>query len=91
VSPIAWFHTIILGIPLMVVLWKSGRLGQVLVLITAAAAISQPVNPFTTLVFSTGWTVFIIASGIGIIACKIPRVPMPGAGDQNASAPSGTT
>jgi hypothetical protein len=90
-SPIAWFHTIILGIPLMVVLWKSGRLGQVLVLITAAAAISQPVNPFTTLVFSTGWTVFIIASGIGIIACKIPRMPMPGAGDQKVSAPSGTT
>ncbi len=77
VSPIAWFHTILLGIPLLVVLWKSGRLGQVLVLITAAAAISQPVNPFTTLVFSTGWTVFIIASGIGIIACRIPRVPMP--------------
>ena len=86
VSPIAWFHTIILGIPLMVVLWKSGRLGQVLVLITAAAAISQPVNPFTTLVFSTGWTVFIIASGIGIIACKIPRRPLPGHTPKQAGA-----
>ena len=85
-SPFAWFHTIILGIPLMVVLWKSGRLGQVLVLITAAAGISQPVNPFTTLVFSTGWTVFIIASGIGIIACKIPRVPLPK--DQSSTANS---
>lgn len=73
VSPIAWFHSIVMGIPLLVVIWRSGRLGQILVLVVAAASVSQPVNPFTTLVFSIDWLVFVIAGGIALLFCKLPQ------------------
>jgi len=73
VSPIAWFHTIVMGIPLLVIIWRSGKLGQVLVLIVAAAVVAQPVNPFTTLVFSVNWTVFVVAGAIAILFCPIPQ------------------
>jgi hypothetical protein len=73
VSPIAWFHSIIMGIPLLVIIWRSGRLGQVLVLIVAAASVLQPVNPFTTLVFSIDWIVFVVAGAIALLFCNIPQ------------------
>jgi hypothetical protein len=73
VSPIAWFHSIVMGIPLLVMIWRSGKLGQSLVLIVAAAAISQPVNPFTTLVFSIDWIVFVLAGAIAIVFCPIKQ------------------
>ncbi len=73
ISPIAWFHSIVMGIPLLVIIWRSGRLGQILVLIVAAASIAQPVNPFTTLVFSIDWIVFIIAGAIALLFCRIPQ------------------
>lgn len=73
VSPIAWFHSIIMGIPLLVIIWRSGRLGQVLVLIVAAASVLQPVNPFTTLVFSIDWIVFVVAGAIALLFCSIPQ------------------
>ena len=73
VSPIAWFHSIVMGIPLLVVIWRSGRLGQTLVLIVAAASVAQPVNPFTTLVFSIDWLVFVTAGGIALLFCRIPE------------------
>ena len=74
VSPIAWFHSIVMGIPLLVIIWRSGRLGQLLVLVVAAASVAQPVNPFTTLVFSIDWLVFVIAGAISLIFCKIPQL-----------------
>lgn len=73
VSPIAWFHSIVMGIPLLVIIWRSGRLGQALVLIVAAASVAQPVNPFTTLVFSIDWLVFMAAGAIALLFCKIPQ------------------
>lgn len=73
VSPIAWFHSIIMGIPLLVVMWRSGKLGQILVLVVAAAAIAQPVNPFTTLVFSIDWIVFVLAGAIALLFCRISQ------------------
>jgi hypothetical protein len=73
VSPIAWFHSIVMGIPLLVIIWRSGRLGQLLVLVVAAASVAQPVNPFTTLVFSIDWLVFILAGAIAIMFCSIPQ------------------
>ena len=73
VSPIAWFHSIIMGIPLLVIIWRSGRLGQVLVLIVAAASVLQPVNPFTTLVFSVDWIVFVVAGAVALLFCNIPQ------------------
>ncbi len=78
VSPIAWFHSIVMGIPLLVVIWRSGKLGQVLVLVVGAAVVSQPVNPFTTLVFSIDWIVFVAAGAIALLFCSIPqRDPLP--------------
>ena len=74
VSPIAWFHSIVMGIPLLVIIWRSGRLGQLLVLVVAAASVAQPVNPFTTLVFSIDWLVFVIAGAIALLFCKIPQL-----------------
>lgn len=73
VSPIAWFHSIIMGIPLLVIIWRSGKLGQALVLIVGAACVAQPVNPFTTLVFSINWLVFIVAGAIALIFSSIPQ------------------
>jgi len=74
VSPIAWFHSIVMGIPLLVIIWRSGRLGQLLVLVVAAASVAQPVSPFTTLVFSIDWLVFVIAGAIALLFCKIPQL-----------------
>jgi len=73
VSPIAWFHSIVMGIPLLVVIWRSGRLGQILVLVVGAASVAQPVNPFTTLVFSIDWITFVVAGAIALLFCKIPQ------------------
>lgn len=73
VSPIAWFHSIVMGIPLLVIIWRSGRLGQILVLVVGATCVAQPVNPFTILVFSVDWIVFIIAGAIALMFCKIPQ------------------
>jgi len=56
-----------------VIIWRSGRLGQILVLVIGAACVAQPVNPFTILVFSVDWIVFIIAGAIALMFCKIPQ------------------
>ena len=78
VSPIAWFHSIVMGIPLLVVIWRSGKVGRSLVLVVGAAVVSQPVNPFTTLVFSIDWLVFVSAGAIALLFCSIPqRDPLP--------------
>lgn len=37
------------------------------------ASITQPVNPFTPLVFSIDWIVFVIAGAISMVFCRIPR------------------
>lgn len=75
ISPIAWFHTIVLAIPLLVMVWRSGRLGQVMVLITAAASMTQLVDPYVTLVFSIGWIVFIVASAVALLSGRVGAGP----------------
>jgi uncharacterized membrane protein len=67
VSPIAWCHTIVLAIPLLVMIWRSGRLGQVMVLVTAAASMTQLVDPYVILVFSIGWIVFVLAAAVALL------------------------
>jgi len=67
VSPIAWFHTIVLAVPLLVMVWRSGRLGQVVVFVVAAASMTQLVDPYVVLVFSIGWITFIVASAVALL------------------------
>lgn len=81
VSPIAWFHTIVLAVPLLVMIWRSGRLGQVMVLVTAAASMTQLVDPYVTLVFSIGWIVFVVASAIALLGGSVGSEP----GDRRTS------
>ena len=74
VSPIAWFHTILLGIPLMVMMWRAGRFGRIAVLVIAASAMTQLVDPMVTLVFSITWITFVVASGITLLVNQVgPR------------------
>lgn len=78
VSPIAWFHTILLGIPLMVMMWRAGRFGRIAVLVIAASAMTQLVDPMVTLVFSITWITFVIASGVTLLVDQVgPREEIP--------------
>lgn len=71
ISPIAWFHTLVLAVPLLVMVWKSGRVGQVMVLIVAAASLTQMVDPYVTLVFSIGWIVFVVAAAVALVTGRV--------------------
>lgn len=71
VSPIAWFHTILLGIPLMVMMWRAGRFGRIAVLVIGASAMTQLVDPMVTLVFSITWITFVVASGITLLVDRV--------------------
>jgi hypothetical protein len=71
ISPIAWFHTIILAIPLLVMVWRSGRLGQVTVFIVAAASLTQLVDPYVVLVFSIGWMTFIMTTAAVLVQGRV--------------------
>lgn len=71
ISPIAWFHTIILAVPLLVMVWRSGRLGQVMVFIIAAASLTQLVDPYVVLVFSIGWITFIVATAMALLQGRV--------------------
>lgn len=78
VSPIAWFHTILLGIPLMVMMWRAGRFGRIAVLVIAASAMTQLVDPMVTLVFSITWITFVVASGLTLLVDQVgPREEIP--------------
>lgn len=71
VSPIAWLHTFVMAIPLLVVVWRSSKLGVVLVLIAAASVVSPP--PLISTYFSINWVVVIAVTGIALLTCPIPR------------------
>jgi hypothetical protein len=78
VSPIAWFHTVLLGIPLMVMMWRAGRFGRIAVLVIAASAMTQLVDPMVTLVFSITWITFVVASGLTLLVDQVgPREEIP--------------
>jgi hypothetical protein len=78
VSPIAWFHTTLLGIPLMVMMWRAGRFGRIAVLVISASAMTQLVDPMVTLVFSIGWITFVVASGLALLVDQVgPREEIP--------------
>lgn len=79
ISPIAWFHTIVLAIPLLVMVWRSGRLGQIGVLVIGAASLTQLVDPYVVLVFSIGWVTFIVASAVVLLHGRV--------GDQGSESP----
>ena len=71
VSPIAWFHTTLLGIPLMVMMWRAGRFGRIAVLVIGASAMTQLVDPMVTLVFSITWITFVVASGLALLVDRV--------------------
>ena len=73
VSPIAWLHTFVMAIPLLVVVWRSSKLGVVLVLIAAASIVSPP--PLISTYFSINWVVVVVVSGIALLGCPIVREP----------------
>jgi hypothetical protein len=73
ISPIAWFHTVIMAIPLMVVIWKSGKLGQVLVLLIGATVVSPA--PLVSTFWSIDWIAMVVLSGIALLFCRIPSEP----------------
>lgn len=73
VSPIAWLHTFVMAIPLLVVVWRSSKLGVVLVLIAAASIVSPP--PLISTYFSINWVVVVVVSGIALLGCPIAREP----------------
>lgn len=78
ISPIAWFHTVLLGIPLMVMMWRAGHFGRVAVLIVAASAMTQLADPMVTLVYSISWPAFVIASGLALLVNRVgPHEPLP--------------
>lgn len=75
VTPIAWAHASVAALPLLVVVWRSGRLGQGLTLaIGFAALVLLPVAPGLV---NAGWTVMVIATGIAIIACPLEAEDAP--------------
>jgi hypothetical protein len=71
ISPIAWFHTLVLAVPLLVMVWKSGRVGQVMVLLVAAGSLTQMVDPYVTLVFSIGWIVVVVAAAVALVTGRV--------------------
>jgi hypothetical protein len=68
-APIAWAHSIVATIPLLVVMWFSGRLGQVLTLL--AAGLTLAVAPFTIPGPNSAWIVVLLTTGIGVLACPL--------------------
>lgn len=60
-SPIAWFHSPIAGIPLLVAMWSASRLNQALVILVAAATAA------TTTAYSLNWLVFVLLTGLGLV------------------------
>ena len=83
VSPIAWFHTVIMAIPLMVVIWKSGRFGQILVLLVGATVVSPA--PLVSTYWSIDWIVMVILSGVALLFCRIPTEPWMKSGQLTAA------
>ncbi|MSO27833.1 MAG: DUF2029 domain-containing protein [Candidatus Nanopelagicales bacterium] len=71
ISPIAWLHTFVMAIPLLVVVWRSSKFGVVLVLIAGASVVSPP--PLISTYFSINWVVVIVVAGIALLTCPIPR------------------
>ncbi|MDA3022885.1 MAG: glycosyltransferase family 87 protein, partial [Actinomycetota bacterium] len=71
VSPIAWLHTFVMAIPLLVVVWRSSKLGVVLVLVAAASIVSPP--PLISTYFSINWVVVVVVAGIALLSCPMQR------------------
>jgi hypothetical protein len=51
--------------------WKSGRVGRVMVLLVAAGSLTQMVDPYVTLVFSIGWIVFVVATAVALVTGRV--------------------
>jgi hypothetical protein len=92
VSAIGWHHTTLQGIPLMVMMWRAGRFGQVAVILVAASAMTQQVDSLRVSVFSITWIVFVVASGLTLLIGTIPPKeelrPRPGARSSDMNRPT---
>lgn len=80
VTPIAWYHSPVFGLPIVVAMWWSGRLGRVLAMLVGVAFAS------TNVYMSVDWLVLVSAAGIAVVACRLPEGPQdvrPGAHGQS--------
>lgn len=67
-SPLAWVHSIIQAIPLLVILWASSRTGKMLVTVTAVLTLAV----FTPTGYpNLAWTAMVAATGIGLFTCSL--------------------
>ena len=83
ISPLGWVHSIAGALPLFVLMWRSGRLGQILTLVVATATFALfDTAPVTA---NLAWLVTLVATGIAVVACPIAveggRAPRDGASE----------
>jgi len=60
-TPIAWSYSVAMAVPLAVVIWRLGRLGQLAVLIMALGV------AVTTSYYGPSWLVFVVVSGLALV------------------------
>jgi len=61
ITPIAWYHSAVVGIPLLVVLWRTSVVGRMAVILTAGAFAA------TTTYMSYSWLVLVLTSGFVLL------------------------
>ena len=66
VMPIGWAHASVMLLPLAVVIWRAGRVGQILIL---GAGVSLTAFTLGVVVI---WPLGLLATGLGLIFCHIP-------------------
>lgn len=68
VSPLAWTQSFIMGIPLVVAMWQTGKLGRFLTLVLAIPIVSGLSG------LSMSWIAFVVITGVGVLICPIGLV-----------------
>ena len=76
-SPIAWPQSFVMVVPLAVVIWRSGRLGMTLMLVSAIPLVAD--IQASTRGASIVWPVFIVLSAVALILCPLREGPSTGA------------
>lgn len=68
VTPIAWTHTPVQALPLLVVMWQSGQLGRLLTLLVGVVFVSA-----TPVGWNVAWPFLIVLSAVAVLACPLGR------------------
>ncbi len=69
VSPLGWVHSLVGVIPFLVVVWRSGRLGVLIVLVNAVVALG--VLPASPGAVNASWLFLIMTTAIALVACRL--------------------